>query len=116
MITDANGPIKRINVNHTGAADLQTMVAAVSNRQLLVLGLFLANNGAADITFSVRDTDANILIGPVILEAKKHLVLPFNPGAWAETGSSKGLDLFSTVVGVLAGCLTYQEVGYAGSS
>jgi len=83
------------------------LVAAVSGKSIMIVGLFMAEGAAVDTTVILQDdagspvqligkTGAAIALSKSGAVGAQTVVLPWNPGGWGKTTSGKALDCVST--------------------
>jgi hypothetical protein len=94
------------------AADLgdNTLVAAVTARQLRVLAFVLVAAGGANTVRFESGAGGTALTGQMDLAADGQLVAPYNPAGWFETAAGALLNLELSAATLVAGFLVYIEV------
>lgn len=86
-----------------------TLVAAVTDKQIRVVGAFLIAAGTVNVRFE-SGASGTALTGQMNLVVNTGFVLPFNPVGWFQTASNTLLNLELSAAVSVDGCLTYVEV------
>lgn len=86
-----------------------TIVAAVADKKIRVLSLFLVASGAITARFE-SGAGGSALTGQMQLGANGGVVLPHNPDGWFETAAGALLNLELSGATSVDGALTYTEV------
>lgn len=87
-----------------------TLVAAVSGKQIRVLAIFMIAAGDVVARFE-SDADGTALTGQMDLTTNSGFVLPFNPVGWFQTDAGELLNLELDGAVSVDGCLVYAEIG-----
>lgn len=85
-----------------------TVVAAVTDKKIRVLSLFLVAAGAVDVRFE-SGAGGTALTGQMNLVANTGFVLPYNPHGWFQSGESALLNLELSAAVSVDGSITYIE-------
>ena len=87
-----------------------TLVSAVADKSIYVLGLFFICSTAISARFE-SGAGGTALTGVMPFPANGGVVLPFNPGSWFNTASNTLLNLELSVAasGTVAGALQYVD-------
>ena len=86
-----------------------TLVAAVADKKIRVLALFLVAKEAVDVRLE-SGAGGTALTGVVSLAANGGYVLPYNPVGWVETASNTLLNMELSAAKQVSGSLVYVEV------
>jgi len=105
-LVDATGPIKYAVINQSAAASNE-IVAAVTNRNIRIIGITLVAAGAVSVT--IEDEDGVDLIGLIALAANQHYVLPVHGLGYQQTARGKALHMLLGGAVQVGGSITYQE-------
>lgn len=85
-----------------------TILAAVTNKKIRVLSLFLVSAGTVNVRFE-SGADGTALSGQMNLVANTGFVLPHNPDGWFQAGESTLLNLELSGAVSVDGAFTYVE-------
>jgi len=106
MSSGKTGPVKYANIN-VSAATSNEIVAAVAEKQIRVLGMFVY--AASAVTVTVEDEDGTDLIGPTALgDSGSGWVLPPHELGHQEAPTGKALHLLLSAAVQVGGCVIYQ--------
>lgn len=86
-----------------------TLVAAVTDKKIRVLSLFLVTAGAVTVRFE-SGAGGTALTGQMNIAASGGFVLPFSPVGWMETATSTLLNMELSGATSCDGALVYVEV------
>lgn len=86
-----------------------TLVAAVSDKRIRVLSLFLVASGAVTVAFE-SGASGTALTGDMNVGANGNVTLPFNPEGWFQTVAGVLLNMELGGATSVDGCLTYVLV------
>lgn len=100
--------IKRAAVS-IASMGANTVVAAVANRKILLLGVGLMAGGTVDLTFK-DGASGSALSGAWPLIANTGFVLPFNPSGWTVTSADTLLNFSLSGAVQVSGVCLYAEV------
>jgi len=92
-----------------GGSGNTMLVNAVSGKRIRVVSMALIANGTGTVFIQNDSTSATNLLGPMFLAANVGFVLPFHQNGWFQTGTSLLLNLSSSTINSMGGCLTYLE-------
>jgi len=92
-----------------GGSGNTLLVNAVSGKRIRLISMVLISNGTGTVYVQNDSTSATNLIGPMFLAANVGFVLPFHQNGWCQTGTSILLNLSSSTINSMGGCLTYLE-------
>ncbi len=84
-----------------------TLVAAVTDKQIRVIALVLVASGGANTVRLESDASGTALTGQMDIIDNGQLILPYNPAGWCETASAKLLNLELSTNTTVAGVLDY---------
>lgn len=87
-----------------------TIVAAVTEKKIRVVNLFVVAAGAVTVRFE-SGAGGTALTGQMSLAANGGFVLPDSEVGWFETAAGSLLNLELSAAVSVDGCLTYVEVG-----
>jgi len=99
--------VKRAIIDAATSGD-NTIVAAVTNKKIRVLSLFLVSAGTVNVRFE-SGASGTALTGQMNLIANTGFVLPHNPHGWFQSGESALLNLELSAAISVDGALTYIE-------
>lgn len=100
--------VKRASISANTSGD-NTLVAAVPNKKIRVVALFMTVGTAGTARFESGTSDA-FLSGAFSLAVGTPLVLPWNPNGWFETTSGALLNMILSGTLGAGGVLHYQEL------
>ncbi len=86
-----------------------TLVAAVADKRIRVLSLFLVASGAVTVAFE-SSASGTALTGDMNVGANGNVVMPFNPEGWFQTVAGELLNMELGGATSVDGCLTYVLV------
>lgn len=99
--------VKYASIDAASSGD-NTLVAAVTNKKIRVLSVFLVAAGAVNVRFE-SGAGGTALTGQMNLVANTGFVLPYNPHGWFQTADSTLLNLELSGAVSVDGSLTYIE-------
>jgi len=97
---------KHVKISAAAAASNE-LVAAVTDRRIVVLSLYVISASAVNGTFET-DGSSNVAISGVMPLAQG-ITLPFNEAGWFKTELGEALDLLLSGAVQASGFLTYRE-------
>jgi hypothetical protein len=112
MLTEAVGAVKHAPIDENTAATHE-IVAGVPGYALRVLGLVLSNNDATTAVAVTIQDDAdtpNVLIGPLMIDAERSIVIPASGLGYGQGAVGKALSMVLGGAQRVAGSITYQRV------
>lgn len=95
-------------IDHATSGD-NTLVAAVADKKIRVLSLFLVAAGTVNARFE-SGAGGTALTGQMTLAINNAIILPHNPHGWMETAAGALLNLELSGAVSVDGALTYVEV------
>lgn len=106
---DKPGPIKHASF---AVADVgnNTLVAAVTGKQIRLLSFFLDASGGANSVKFQSGAGGTDLCGGLDIGSDGQIMLPHNPAGWVQTATGELLNLALTSGTEVDGMLTYQEI------
>jgi hypothetical protein len=87
-----------------------TLVAAVTNKRIRVLALYLVASGGVNTARFESAASGTALSGQMSLAANGVLALAYNPAGWFQTVAAQLLNLELSAATSVDGGLTYVEV------
>ena len=102
------GNIKYAKIDAASSGD-NTLVAAVTGKQIRVLAAFMVSAGTVNVRFE-DGAGGTALTGQMNLVANSGFTLPFNEVGWFETTAATLLNLELSGAVSVDGCLVYIEV------
>jgi hypothetical protein len=100
--------VKRASISANTSGD-NTLVAAVTDKRIRVVALFMTVGTAGTARFESGTSDG-FLTGAITLAVGTPLVLPWNPNGWFETTAGALLNMILSGTLGAAGNLHYQEL------
>lgn len=101
-------PVKGAVIDHATSGD-NTIVAAVTGKQIVVHSLFLVAAGTVTVRFEDGASGTG-LTGQMALVANGGFVLNHNPAGWFRTSKATLLNMELSGAVSVDGALTYSEV------
>ena len=86
-----------------------TLVAAVSDKRIRVLSLFVVASGAVTVRFE-SSASGTALTGQMQVGSKGNINMSFNPEGWFQTVAGELLNMELSGATSVDGCLTYVLV------
>lgn len=105
-VSGADCQVKRAVISAAAAAD-NTIVAAVSGKRIVLLGLFLVSTSANGLTLK---SDSTAISGAMAVAANGTLVLPVSDRGYVETAVGEALKLALSGATQVSGAVTYIEI------
>ena len=106
-IINQSVPVKYAKIDGASSGD-NTLVAAVTDRKIVVLSLFLVGAGDVLVRFE-SGAGGTALTGQMDVTANSGFTLGFNPVGWFETASGALLNMELDGNVSCDGCLVYVE-------
>lgn len=109
IMNDTTALTPKFAVVDAASSGDNTLVAAVTDKKIRVLAVFLVSAGDLTARFE-SGAGGTALTGQMTLTSNSGFVLPFNPVGWFETGSNTLLNLELSAATSVDGSLVYVEV------